>query len=83
MADTPSSAADPGPERIDVRQDASLRTWARKLDATPEQIKEAVQAVGDRADRVEEHLKGSRATTNSERVSDALRKGPAGDGRPG
>jgi hypothetical protein len=54
-------------ERINVNQDHELRSWARKFDATPEQVKEAVQAVGDRADQVEMHLKGSRATTNSER----------------
>ena len=58
--------------RIDVNQDRDLHDWSKKLDATPEQIKEAVQAVGDRADKVEAHLKGSRATTNgSDPVSPA------------
>jgi hypothetical protein len=69
------------PQRIDPAQPHELREWAKKLDATPEQIKEAVQAVGDRADQVEAHLKGSRATSNSERVGEALRKtgGPPSD----
>ena len=33
-------------------------------------VKEAVAAVGDLAADVEMHLKGSRSTTNSERVAD-------------
>ena len=35
-----------------------LRDWARKFGVTPEQIKEAVQAVGDQAEAVEVHLRG-------------------------
>ena len=68
---------DAGPTRIDVQNESQLREWARKLDATPEQIKEAVAAVGSGASDVEEHLKGSRSTTNSERTREALR----GDGQ--
>lgn len=74
---TPSSQPSAGhgeSPRIDVQQERELRDWSKKLDATPEQIKEAVQAVGDRADKVEAHLKGSRATSNSERVGEAMRK---------
>lgn len=54
---------------IDITEPTVLETWAQKLDATPEQIKEAVQAVGDHPEDVELHLKGSRSTTNSERVA--------------
>ncbi|RZL09604.1 MAG: DUF3606 domain-containing protein [Rubrivivax sp.] len=57
--------------RIDIGSDESLQTWARKFDATPEQIREAVDAVGDQAPDVELHLKGSRSTTNSEKVDQA------------
>ena len=63
--ENPSS---PEVKRIDVRDEAALREWSRKFDATPEQLREAVDAVGDHADDVEMHLKGSRSTTNSERV---------------
>ncbi len=63
-SDAPASAD----ERIDAHQDEQLRQWARKLDSTPEQIKEAVQAVGDRPSDVEAHLKGVRSSVNSERV---------------
>ena len=56
--------------RIDLGDEASLREWARRFDATPEQLREAVGAVGDHPDDVEMHLKGSRSSTNSERVAD-------------
>lgn len=67
---TPSPDA-PDRDRIDVHQEQALRHWARKLDTTPEQIRAAVAAVGDRADQVELHLKGSHATTNSDQVQRA------------
>ena len=54
---------------IDTSSPEVLATWATKLDATPQQITEAVQAVGDHPEDVELHLKGSRSTTNSERVA--------------
>ena len=56
-------------QRIDLADTAALREWARKLDATPEQLREAVAAVGDHPDDVEMHLKGSRSSSNSERVA--------------
>lgn len=67
MADNPSIRSGSDRERINVNQEHELRHWAKKFDATPQQIKEAVQAVGDRADKVEMHLKGSRSSTNSDR----------------
>ena len=36
--------------RINVNQDYELRDWAKKFGVTPEQLREAVQAVGDRAE---------------------------------
>jgi len=45
-------------ERINVHEDYELRNWAKSMNTTPERIKEAVQAVGDRADRVKEFLEG-------------------------
>ena len=56
------------PNRIDVNDDQALAGWAKKLDATPEQLREAVRTVGDRAADVEMHLKGARSTSNSDRV---------------
>jgi hypothetical protein len=56
------------PDRIDLGDEQATARWAKKLDATPEQLREAVQAVGDKAADVEMHLKGARATTNADRV---------------
>lgn len=64
--DTPAAS----PDRIDTQSAASLAEWAQKLDVTDTQLKEAVSKVGDRATDVELHLKGSRSTTNTERVDE-------------
>lgn len=45
-------------QRIDVNQDYELRDWSKKFGVSQEQVKEAVQAVGDRADKVEQYLRG-------------------------
>lgn len=58
------------PDRIDTQSAASLAEWAGKLDVSEAQLKEAVAKVGDRATDVELHLKGSRSTTNTERVEE-------------
>lgn len=56
------------PDRIDLDDEQAAAAWAKRLDATPEQLREAVRAVGDKAADVEMHLKGARSTTNSDRV---------------
>lgn len=56
------------PDRIDLDDEQALAAWAKRLDATPQELREAVQAVGAKAADVEMHLKGSRSTTNSDRV---------------
>jgi hypothetical protein len=43
-------------QRINVHEDYELRDWAKSLNTTPDRIKEAVQAVGDRAEKVREYL---------------------------
>ena len=68
-----------GPESIDVQSDAAIETWAKRLDVTAAQIKDAVAAVGDKASDVEMHLKGTRSTTNEDRVEAA----DADSGKPG
>jgi len=62
-------------DRIDIQDRAACEQWARKLDATPEELKEAVNAVGDNPSDVEAHLKGVRSSTNSDRVKEELKKG--------
>jgi hypothetical protein len=58
------------PDRIDLKDEQAMARWAQKLDCTPEQLREAVQAVGDQATDVEMHLKGARSTTNADRVKE-------------
>jgi hypothetical protein len=67
MSDSKTITKGPDRDRVNVREDYEVREWAKKFDVTPDQIKEAVQAVGDRADKVEMHLKGSRSSTNADR----------------
>jgi hypothetical protein len=43
-------------QRINVNQDYELRDWAKSMNTTPEKIKEAVEAVGDRAEKVREYV---------------------------
>jgi hypothetical protein len=59
MADSRQQRGGQDRERINVHQDYELRDWSKSLGVPPERIKEAVQAVGDRADKVREYLKGS------------------------
>ena len=58
MADNTEQRGGQDRTRINVNQDYELRDWARKYGVTPDRLKEAVQAVGDRADAVEKHLRG-------------------------
>ena len=60
--------------RIDIAREDEVREWATKFDASPQQIKDAVKAVGARADDVELHLKGSRSTETGDRVRENLTK---------
>ena len=43
-------------EHIDVTYDWELCVWARHFNTSEKSVKEAVAAVGSRADRVREHL---------------------------
>lgn len=56
MADDKSRSQGQDRQRINVHQDYELRDWAKSLNTTPERLKEAVQAVGDRAEKVREYL---------------------------
>ena len=69
--DTPIAPNATGPDTIDVQSDTALDEWAKKLDTTTQQLKDAVAEVGDRATDVEMHLKGTRSTTNTDRVEEA------------
>ena len=56
MSDDKSKNGGQDRKRINIHEDYELRDWAKSLQTTPERIKEAVQAVGDRAEKVREYL---------------------------
>ena len=66
MPDDRTKVNGPDRDRIDVNEEYELRDFAKKFDLSPERIHEAVRAVGDRTNKVEMNLKGSRATANAE-----------------
>ena len=60
-----------GAQPVRALSDEEIRRLAQEFDATPEQIHEAIGAVGTRPADIEMHLKGSRSSSNSDRVHDA------------
>ena len=66
---TTSNAAHPDSVSLDDK--ASVTHWANKLDVTEQQIHDAVAAVGGKASDIEMHLKGTRSTTNDDRIEQA------------
>jgi len=65
---------DTNTERIDLDDKAGFEGWVKKLNVTHQQMREAVEAVGDNPSDVEAHLKGVRSTSNDERVEKALKE---------
>jgi hypothetical protein len=57
-----------GAEQIDVSWDYAVCAWARHFNTSDQTIKEAVAAVGNRADRVREHIEAKKGQ-RSERPS--------------
>lgn len=58
----PDKLQNPGGQdrkRINVNEDYELRDWSKKFGVSKDKLKEAVQAVGDQAAKVEQYLKGS------------------------
>ncbi|HYF16836.1 MAG TPA: DUF3606 domain-containing protein [Ramlibacter sp.] len=47
-------------DHIDISWDYAVCAWARHFNASERQVKEAVAAVGPRADHVREHLEARR-----------------------
>ena len=55
----------------DAPSEKEIERLAEEFDASPEQIRAAIAAVGPRQADIEMHLKDSRSTSNSDRVHDA------------
>ena len=70
MTDSKTNSDGIVPDRIDTQSSVALAEWAEKLQVTEMQVKDAVAEVGDLATDVEMHLKGTRSTTNSERIEE-------------
>lgn len=60
MSDDKSKTGGQDRARINVNEDYELRDWSKKFGVTPEQLKQAVNAVGTSAEAVEAHLKGNK-----------------------
>lgn len=58
------------PDRIDLNDPGAAAHWAKKLDTTVQQLRDAVATVGNVAADVEMHLKGSHSTTNADRMGE-------------
>jgi hypothetical protein len=56
MADDTSKPGRPDRDRINVNEEWELRDWSQKFGVSPDELKRAVQQVGDRADAVRQHL---------------------------
>ena len=72
MSDNKQKAGGADRRRINVNEDYELNDWAKKFGVTRDQLKEAVQAAGTDAAKVEQHLKqstGSRAAGSSDKPS--------------
>ena len=69
MTESPGPGAKP--DRIDIDDPKSRAEWARKLDCSESQLREAGKAGGNEAGAMGMHLHGVHSTTNSDRVHEA------------
>lgn len=56
MSDDKSKTGWQDDSKINVNEDYELRDWSKKLGVTPQQLKDAVKAVGPGAGKVRKHL---------------------------
>ena len=57
MADDKGDRGPQGRNRINLSEDYEVRYWSQKFGVTPEQLRDAVQKVGNSAAAVEQELK--------------------------
>jgi len=57
MPDDKSKVGRQDRERINIHEDYEVREWSKKLGVTSEQLKKAVQQVGDSAEAVRRQLR--------------------------
>jgi hypothetical protein len=57
MADDKKSVGTPDRDRISLSEDYEIRDWTEALGVSEAQLREAVDAVGNSADKVREYLR--------------------------
>ena len=57
MSDDKGKSGSPDRDRINMSEDYEVRDWAESLGVSAERLQEAVNAVGNSADKVREYLK--------------------------
>ena len=60
MSDNKSNRGAPDRDRIDMHDEDEVRNWTKSLGVSKEELQQAVAAVGDRAEKVREHLRAGR-----------------------
>jgi hypothetical protein len=58
MSDDKANRGSPDRDRIDMNDPDEVRNWMESLGVSREELQRAVQAAGDRAERVREYLRG-------------------------
>jgi len=56
MSDNKSNRGAPDRDRIDMSDEDEVRNWTKSLGVSKDELQRAVQAAGDRADKVREYL---------------------------
>jgi hypothetical protein len=56
MSDDPSNRGGQDKQRINLSQDYEVRYWTDKFGVTPDELRDAVDKVGDRASAVAQEL---------------------------
>ena len=72
MADNLTKRGGQDRKGIDVSQQHELRDWSKKFNVSADRLKEAVQAVGTQADKVEKHLRAGVDRKPAKRASARL-----------
>ena len=60
MSDDTSKRGPADRSRVALGEEHEVRYWTRELGASREELEEAVKSVGHSADKVREHLRGSK-----------------------
>ncbi len=60
MADDKQAIGSPDRDRIGLSEDYEIRDWTASLGVSEQELREAIDAVGNNADAVRDFLKGKR-----------------------